>query len=762
MMDAKTSRRVSPKIFFCGILPLALLMMTLPPNVAQAGDPHLSIIPYKHLGQPNRNGFRVAGVGGTSIFNESVKAYDDITAEQIRAGLAAIGTPFRPDGITRVPSDKIDAFLKAAGIKSPTGAPLTSEDIRVPGLSPKEFYEKHPKLDPRDPKNILRMLVQPIAETMNVVGNAFLKIVTFLLTLVRWFLLLIIALAGKFIDFILSANLTAAAAPNSGSNLVLFWKFTRDTLNFVFILSLLAIAFSVIAGLEGYGMRRMLPKLLFAALLVNFSLAFGAGIVRLGDVLCTTALRGLGQGSAAQCGGGQNSTKNAGKTLTVQLAGGASLGEITGIEVTNLLKLIGLGEKFTGGPPGREVPLARDFTENLGLFVVDLAQLAVIAIFVAAFIALAGMLFVRLIALYLLLVLAPVPFAFSLIPQAATYAQQWWTTFIRYVVFLPATVFFLVIAARLMGGSGTNSSIFGELDLNPSLLAGGIAANQGVQLAVQGLFQALFMAVFIFVALAMGSKLSIYGASGILAFAKGAALTLSGASPLWARTGKPLIAGYQAARKEQETRRGYGPIARLGALVAAPFGRTGAEVRAGMRRKTEEEEIKHYETGGIGLNQTVEDIKKGSVSAVRYAVKSKLHEEMEVKDLLSALQTLAKAGRTTASEFYALTNRVKEKAPAEGTRVVSELTGKSKQPGFDLSAEVQKAFGKLDEGKSYGAYKTDPELRTMIGGGLVQPTRNLARGIANAGDDLAAKAIVASGVKANPAAEKELKDRGMI
>ena len=63
------------------------------------------------------------------------------------------------------------------------------------------------------------------------------------------------------------------------------WGIVRDLVNMFFVLILLVIAFATILRFEPYGIKALLPKLIIAALLINFSLVLAGVVIDFSDVL---------------------------------------------------------------------------------------------------------------------------------------------------------------------------------------------------------------------------------------------------------------------------------------------------------------------------------------------------------------------------------------------------------------------------------------------------------------------------------------------
>jgi len=82
-----------------------------------------------------------------------------------------------------------------------------------------------------------------------------------------------IFLAGSLLKWIVALDIPLTRCPDAFPNCVIKvgWTLTRDFSNVLLIFIFIIIVFATILGFETYGMRRLLPKLLLVALLINFS-----------------------------------------------------------------------------------------------------------------------------------------------------------------------------------------------------------------------------------------------------------------------------------------------------------------------------------------------------------------------------------------------------------------------------------------------------------------------------------------------------------
>ncbi|MEX1997364.1 MAG: hypothetical protein WEA04_01675 [Candidatus Andersenbacteria bacterium] len=211
------------------------------------------------------------------------------------------------------------------------------------------------------------------------------------------------------------------------------WPFIQGLANMGFILALLFIAFSTTLGIENMGARRMLPRLLLAAILINFSLIISGVIIDLTKVLMAIMATTLSLGGFSL------------NTVMAFLQQNSRLLEITALPFD---------------------------TEGLSAATLALVQIATTALLIwilaIAVIWLAIGLIIRYVILVFLLIISPLAYLAFAFPNAGGLASRWWREFFKYVFYGPVALFFLLIAAQINSlGSialfGGSSSILQDL-----------------------------------------------------------------------------------------------------------------------------------------------------------------------------------------------------------------------------------------------------------------------------------------------------------
>lgn len=191
------------------------------------------------------------------------------------------------------------------------------------------------------------------------------------------------------------------------------WTMVRDLLNMAFIMMLLFSAFATIFQVDKYHIKKIWLTMLINALLVNFSFPIARFVIDIGNVIMYSLLNGMFKGATT------------GFFSTIA----------SNSEVTRLL-----------------IPTGKDFAD----LAISYQIMTIIFIFVlgATFLVLAVMFLVRLVALSILVMFAPVGFVGYVIPAATSYAKKWWDNLFKYTFCMPILVVFIGITINMMEGMG--------------------------------------------------------------------------------------------------------------------------------------------------------------------------------------------------------------------------------------------------------------------------------------------------------------------
>jgi len=189
------------------------------------------------------------------------------------------------------------------------------------------------------------------------------------------------------------------------------WIIIRDICNMFFIAVLLFIAFATVLGIEKYSYKKLLGKLLLAAVLVNFSKLICGFMIDFAQIIMLTFV---------------NAFKEAAEGNFAQMLG--------------LTKLLAMRKTGAIGVP--ETVMAT----LLGLI------MTVIALIVVAIITL--VLVFRIIILWFLVLLSPLVFVAQVLPATQGYAGMWWKKFTSQLIVGPVLAFMLWLSLAVVQEKG--------------------------------------------------------------------------------------------------------------------------------------------------------------------------------------------------------------------------------------------------------------------------------------------------------------------
>ncbi len=268
------------------------------------------------------------------------------------------------------------------------------------------------------------------------------------------------------------------------------WQITRDIANLGFVLALIIMAFMTILRIDQYGAQKMLPKLIAAAILVNFSLTIGGAILDFTNVVTKFFIdRSIGNGSWSQ-------SLDIGTTLTNAF-------NPQNLLSVNTQKIQGLSISLTTN----FVAAASSFFVAAFTFLMGLTLLAI-----------ALMLLTRFVWLAFLMAVAPMPWLFGVIPVGGLggMAKQWWSKFMHWAFVAPFLSFFLYLTLATATKVGNiadsiinQSSTAGN---NPTFIAGFVSQTVNM----------LILVGFLVGGLIASNSMGIIGAGAVYGLAKSA------------------------------------------------------------------------------------------------------------------------------------------------------------------------------------------------------------------------------------------------
>ena len=215
------------------------------------------------------------------------------------------------------------------------------------------------------------------------------------------------------------------------SPIYIIWSYVRNIANILFIVFLLLIVYSQVTGLgfSNYNIKKMLPKLIIAAILVNFSYLICQVLVDVSNII-GNALKSFLEGIATTAIQSQHPEAKLDEPLNLYdiflaIAGGTSLTILGGVGIATAVAASGglLSALFTLIP----IVLAGFIAVVIGLITISLRQAVVI----------------------LLTITSPLIFALYVLPNTHKYYLKWKSIFAQMLVFFPAFSFLFGVSKVL-------------------------------------------------------------------------------------------------------------------------------------------------------------------------------------------------------------------------------------------------------------------------------------------------------------------------
>ena len=426
------------------------------------------------------------------------------------------------------------------------------------------------------------------------------KTATILYNWVLWGSGLIAGLAGSLFNASIQFSLTGDVFDADKNTMIKDgWTMVRDLLNLIFIFILLYAAISTILQYGNMDIKKILPSLIIAALLINFSMLITKMVIDASHIFAwefynqidVENKEGLGEGEVfanmendinIKVLYGDFEKKN---LANVFMAGFNPQELLTGKE-----KKKGEDDKDANKSQWKQVLQDKidkgesisDAWWQMGLILILESGLMLFA----GFILLAGaiMFVVRVVVLWLVMIFSPIAFLSMILPSMQKYSGMWWKYLIDQSFFAPAFLFMFMLVTKFINSDFIDSifktSSNSDLKIVLGLDGGAIVLTLFHFIVVAGLMMACLI-----VAKQLGGKTAEFGINWAH---KGKDLALSGAKKLaWSPIRYGLRLGGGAAT--DAILKGEGRIS--GALKAIPGVGIGLR-KLGIMKKADEDKAR--------------------------------------------------------------------------------------------------------------------------------------------------------------------------
>ncbi|MCL5004563.1 MAG: hypothetical protein M1170_01295 [Patescibacteria group bacterium] len=341
-------------------------------------------------------------------------------------------------------------------------------------------------------------------------------------------------IGGVFLDFALTVNMHLLDNPFIKTG----WSIVLNFTNLGFVLAIIVIAFATIIGLQNYGMKKALWKLIVAALLVNFSLAIAGFFIEASDGLSSffigkiqgTSQTGLSTKLAAVINPqfmlsgkefsrikaqmqSQNPQTTSSTTVTTSSTAVASSSE----DIDTSRVSADQGIIFKSDAETKAFVADTSGANPFSTALKGIATLLFIALFTIlaalTLLGLAGTFIVRYIYLTFLLILSPVIWLAWIFPSTVQWWKWWWKKLLNWLLFAPLVLFFLYLTIYVINADA-NQNIFSQYA--PQNLS-----NQPITIDVGYIAQLVMTLGLLMGGLILSSKLGTVGSKAAFGAAEG-------------------------------------------------------------------------------------------------------------------------------------------------------------------------------------------------------------------------------------------------
>jgi len=228
--------------------------------------------------------------------------------------------------------------------------------------------------------------------------------------------LIVVSVLGLFTTLLMALLVQVAQFSNiiNVPTVIQGWVIVRDLCNMFFILILLIIAFATILRYEEYGAKKLLPKLLIMAVLINFSRTIFGLMIDFSQVVMLTFVNAFKDG-----GGNFTNLFQVNKWMTIGTGQDLAVQAVT--QWQTVVSII------------------------LGLFAAIMTFI-VVAVFLAVLV-------MRIVMLWIYTILSPLVFLGFAVPGIQKHTGQIWTDFTKLLVTGPMLAFFLWLALTTAANS---------------------------------------------------------------------------------------------------------------------------------------------------------------------------------------------------------------------------------------------------------------------------------------------------------------------
>lgn len=320
----------------------------------------------------------------------------------------------------------------------------------------------------------------------------------------------LVGLMGSLLGFVVDLTIVKMSlfmnpTANAPSSITVAWGLFRDIGNIFMIFALLVVGIAVILGIEGYGIKSLLPRIIIVAILINFSLFFCKAAIDFTNIFSLRFYDSIMTAAAV-------SNENVNGAVSPADRTNLGLGALV-MDNLKLTSLYGVGRGGTTNTGQLGLAQANISTGSIVLvgFFGSILFIIVAAVFLAASLALIS----RFILLLFLTTLSSLALVALILPSTRKYWDQWLDSFLQNAFFAPLYMVLLWVSFQILTG----------LDIERILASGsgqggglGTFADLANSPATVGPLIVNFIIVcgFFIGSLMIAKQLGAYGAAGTL------------------------------------------------------------------------------------------------------------------------------------------------------------------------------------------------------------------------------------------------------
>lgn len=318
-----------------------------------------------------------------------------------------------------------------------------------------------------------------------------------LLDTVRSLAAWVLSLSAQLLSYVLSPQFNNLPLTREGI-VTVGWTITREMANILFVIWMVIIAFSSILNIDDYGAKKRFALLITIALLVNFTQVITGVIVDMSQILMNFF---IGQGLSPETPLAIAQAMHIDKLLVDNPEFGTILKEKSGLSQIT----------FFGIPIGHAI-------YSYGTKIFSIIFLALAA---HLFLLIALIFIIRIVALWIITILAPIAFVLGIMPFGSGWLKTWWSQLFSWSFIGVTMAFFLYLAARLSFIINDNSSAIFK-NFNTPLPPGTAIPFQAMAFLGQFSPFLIFLTIFAFLKIAQiaAQQISATGASQIIGAAE--------------------------------------------------------------------------------------------------------------------------------------------------------------------------------------------------------------------------------------------------